>query len=253
MEHLKYFETRKFDNKGRLGVNQDGGYVIALLDGTYDCYISAGVSNEESFSRDFINFYKMPKEHCYAFDGTIKDYPWHYTTGIQYTKKNLGGQETETTTNLKGIINRYNNIFLKIDIDGGEYAWISSLTIDELSRFKQIVIEVHGTTNDEWGGLYRDKMKCYAKLLQTHYIVHAHGNNHGPRLNDIPETMELTYVNKKCFEQPPEFNNVPLPIEGLDFPCNPWKDEYKLHFYPFLKQSPISFDLTKSINSIFHV
>jgi 5'(3')-deoxyribonucleotidase len=37
------------DKKKRLGVNTDGGYVIVELDGEYDCYISAGVSNEESF------------------------------------------------------------------------------------------------------------------------------------------------------------------------------------------------------------
>ena len=44
------------------GSNSDGGYV---LDGEYDCYISAGISTEESFSRDFI------KNNCYGFDGTI--------------------------------------------------------------------------------------------------------------------------------------------------------------------------------------
>ena len=58
----------------------DGGYVLAELDGDYDCYISAGINNEESFSRDFINKYKINKNNSYGFDGTINDYPYEFTT-----------------------------------------------------------------------------------------------------------------------------------------------------------------------------
>jgi hypothetical protein len=54
------------------------------LDGEYDCYISAGISDEESFSRDFINKYKIVKENSYGFDGTISNYPYEYTQDIQF-------------------------------------------------------------------------------------------------------------------------------------------------------------------------
>jgi hypothetical protein len=54
--------------------------VFAELDGDYDCYISAGISNEESFSRDFINKYNNLNEYnCFGFDGTIEKYPYNYT------------------------------------------------------------------------------------------------------------------------------------------------------------------------------
>lgn len=49
----------------------DGGYVIGELLGNYDCYISAGIGWDESFSRDFINRYNMNKYNSYGFDGTI--------------------------------------------------------------------------------------------------------------------------------------------------------------------------------------
>ena len=65
-----------FDKKIRLGANSDGGYVMGELEGVYDCYISAGISNEESFSRDFINKYNMNKSNSFGFDGTIKNYPY---------------------------------------------------------------------------------------------------------------------------------------------------------------------------------
>jgi len=79
----------QFDNKIRCGVNKDGGYVIGDIndEAGYDCYISAGVSNEESFSRDFINKYGMNRDNCFAFDGTIKKYPSKYTKKIQFVKK----------------------------------------------------------------------------------------------------------------------------------------------------------------------
>ena len=68
---MNTLEVYNFDKKFRLGVNEDGGYVIGELYGGYDCYISAGVSNEESFSRDFINKYHMNEYNSFAFDGTI--------------------------------------------------------------------------------------------------------------------------------------------------------------------------------------
>ena len=87
MNNLELLQVYHFDDKSRCGINGDGGYVICNLEGSYDCYVSAGVSNEESFSRDFINKYKMDKKHNYAFDGTIKNYPYKYTDKILFVKK----------------------------------------------------------------------------------------------------------------------------------------------------------------------
>jgi uncharacterized Rossmann fold enzyme len=44
-------------------------------------------------------------------------------------------------------------------------------------------------------------MKCVRKLSKTHYIVHAHGNNNSHVHNNIPDVIELTYVNKKYLIQ----------------------------------------------------
>ena len=76
-------------NKRRLGAIVDGGYVFAELSGVYDCYISAGVSNEESFSRDFIKMYNMNEYNSFAFDGTIKGYPYEYTKNITFIQQLL--------------------------------------------------------------------------------------------------------------------------------------------------------------------
>jgi hypothetical protein len=234
MNNLELLQVHHFDKKIRCGINRDGGYVFADLNGNYDCYISAGISNEESFSRDFINKYNINISDSYGFDGTINDFPYEYTRNIQFIKKNINNFNDDTNTNLSFLTEKYNNIFLKMDIEGGEYPWLLQIDETQLNKFKQIVIEFHGITNDSWGCNYNDKVKCLEKLLKTHYLIHAHGNNFGSVQNNIPDVIELTYVNKNYFETPPELNTQPLPIPDLDYGnCN--RTDYNLNFYPFTK------------------
>ena len=133
------------------------------------------------------------------------------------------------------MTDKYCNIFLKMDIEGGEYPWLLQIDEPQLNKFKQIVIEFHGITNDGWGCNYNDKVKCLEKLSKTHYIVHAHGNNYGPVVNNIPEVIELTYVNKKYFNSVPELNTQSLPIDNLDFSNIYNQHDMNLNYYPFVK------------------
>jgi len=236
MNNLELLQVFKIDKKFRCGVNTDGGYVLADLAGGYDCYISAGISFEESFSRDFINKYNMNEYNSFGFDGTISNYPYEYTNKICFIKKNINNFNDDNNSNLSFLIGKYNNIFLKMDIEGGEYPWLLSLEEPQLNKFKQIVLEFHGITNDGWNCSYSDKVACLEKLSKTHYIVHAHGNSHGAVVNNIPDVIELTYVNKKYFDSVPEFNTESLPIENLDFTNKPGYNDINLNFYPFVKK-----------------
>jgi len=234
MNNLELLKVYNFDKKCRCGNNADGGYVFAELDGEYDCYISAGISNEESFSRDFINKYNMNEYNSFGFDGTINSYPYHYTNKINFIKKNINSFNDNNNSNLSRLTDHYNNIFLKIDIEGGEYPWLLAIDESRLNKFKQIVIEFHGITNDTWGCSYNDKIKCLEKLAKTHYIIHAHGNNHVPAVNNIPDVIELTYVNKNQFKSEPEINKQSLPIINLDFPNACHIIDFDLNLYPFV-------------------
>lgn len=236
MNNLELFKVHHFDNKVRLGAKNDGGYVIGILnDANYDCYISCGVNNEESFSRDFINKYNWLNEYnCFAFDRTIRGYPYRYTNKISFISKNISDIDDDNFCNLSYLMNKYNNIFLKMDIEGGEYKWLNYVSKDQLKKFKQIVIEFHGLTNDGWDCLYNDKIKCLEKLNQTHFIIHVHGNNYGSIVNGFPDVLEVTYVNKDYFKGIiPEVNKCRLPIEGLDFPNDSNKNDYDLNYKPF--------------------
>jgi len=235
-DHLRVYDAKY--NKLRLGSDADGGYVICDLssvDSTpYDCYISCGVSDEESFSRDFINKYNMNEHNSYAFDGTINSYPYSYTNKISFIKKNINSFNDNHNTNMVDLIDQYENIFLKMDIEGWEYPWLSSMDEEKLKKFKQIVFEFHGINDDSWNFSHDIKINCFKKIELTHYLVHAHGNNHSGITNNIPDVIELTYINKKCFENPPETNTTMLPLPYLDQPCCRHKSDYHLNFYPFV-------------------
>ena len=249
LEHLRVyqFDTNK---KIRLGVQNDGGYVIADIvgggadsadGGAYDCYISAGVSNEESFTRDFLARYSsscsLTENNCFAFDGTIDSYPTQYTDKITFFKKNIGGgaDDTELETNLRFVLNNYSRVFLKMDIEGGEYPWLMQMTADDLRKIRQIVIEFHGITGAGWGASFDDKWACIKKLAETHYFVHAHGNNYSHVMSHIPDVVEITCIEKSYFlEGAPPLNKTSLPIIGLDFANCAARRDIDLNVFPFV-------------------
>ncbi len=221
----------QYDNKIRLGDKKDGGYVIAnLVNPNYDCYLSCGVANQESFSRDFINKYDMNENNSFAFDASIKQYPTKYTNKITWYKKFVGDKNDNTYTTMEDIIDRYNNIFMKMDIEAGEYPWFNYISTDKLNKFKQIVLEIHWLDNTE----YIEKCRILLeKINKTHYLIHLHGNNNNIKYKNIPVVIECTYVNKKLFNTPPSLNTTVLPIKNLDYRCNIFFFELSLNYPPF--------------------
>ncbi len=233
-KHLEFLKVYAYPRKFRLGVPYDGGYVVADLSGGYDCYVSAGVGREESFSRDFIERYGMHELNSFGIDSSIEAYPSEFTNNISYIKKNLSATNDNSNTNLKYLFTIYKNIFLKIDIEAGEYGWLNSLTQEDLRHFKQIVIEVHGVNNDSWGVPYEEKCKALQALSKTHWLVHAHGNNARYMTNYIPNVFELTYIRKSEVVGVPPLNTEPLPVAGLDFPNNVNRPDHMLNRKPFV-------------------
>jgi hypothetical protein len=239
-------------NKFRCGDILDGGYTIGNIEVNYDCFISAGISYNDNFSIDFLKIYNLNIYDCYGFDGTIEIFPSNLTNIMTFVKKNIGYNNSEQITNLHELTEKYNNIFLKMDIEGGEWPWLLSMDNEKLNKISQIVIEFHGLTNTSWHNnmtinsfcSYDEKIVCLKKLEETHYLIHAHGNNADHVAdNGMPNVIELTYVNKKFFNETPELNTEPLPIIGLDFPNEKRMPDVNLNFFPF-----VSMDIQKLKN-----
>jgi mannosyltransferase OCH1-like enzyme len=244
------FLTYEYDNKIRLGNQGDGGYIIADLPGSYDCYLSCGVNDEESFTRDFLELGKVPDGKSFAFDGTIQSYPYQYSKDIFFMKKNIGSENSTEKTNLSSILSQHKDVFIKMDIEGGEYEWLNSDV--DLSNIKQLVIEFHGICDDNWGHKKSEKNLAMRKLLKTHTLVHCHANNYGTIYlanyygDSLPTVIECTFIKNSEIEFP-KFNTQKFPLIGIDYK-NRWdRDEIDLKSYPFVKIDKISHNIPKKI------
>lgn len=120
------------------------------------------------------------------------------------------------------------NVLLKMDIEGGEYRVIEDLMRHE-SRIDMMVIEFHNTEP------YRDVFLKHIRSISRHFeITHVHGNNYGGLAHDgLPEVLEITFLHDRYFGssavQSRQRRNR-LPLAGLDFPCNPRKQDYQFLF-----------------------
>jgi hypothetical protein len=217
MFNRELLKVYNFNKKSRLGGEQNNGYVLGVVDEEYDCYISVGKdeNDNKSFSDDFIEKYKIKENNIFIINND---------------------QNISCFTN--NLIDTYNNVFLKMNIEGGEYEWLLNIDENQLKKIKQMIIQFHGITSNGYETNYNDKIKCLRKLTLTHYLIHAHGNNFGTTFNGFPDIIELTYLNKNCFNYKPRRNFTSFPIDALDYPKNPDLPDIKLNFYPFIAYFP---------------
>jgi Methyltransferase FkbM domain len=213
--------------KIRLGRDGDGGYIIAdIPNAKYNILISGGINDDTSFEEDFINKFNS---RVYAFDGTIDNLK-KQNDKIIFIKKNIGGINSDTVTNLHDIINSNNNIFVKMDIEGGEIEWLKNLNSQQIDKFEQIVIEFHNPFTSK-------ENEIFEKINNTHYLVHLHGNNCGGsriHLNkNMANVFECTYVNKKYFNQQPYLNKQFIP-GPLDMKNCEGEDDFQMNYSPFV-------------------
>ena len=171
MNKYDFFQVYDSNNKLRIGSTYDGGYIIIDKLCDYDVLLSCGIANDDTFEHYFVNKYN---KECFAFDGTVNNIP-HQHKKIIFMKKNIG--ITNDTTDMKYLIKNYDNIFLKMDIEGSEYDWINNLSDIEINKFKQICIEFHLEHECANNISLNNKLNAIKKLTISHYCVHFHGNN----------------------------------------------------------------------------
>jgi len=214
-------------SKKRLGKEYDGGYVIAEIpDAKYSMLLAGGIAHDISFEEDFVKKFNV---RCVAFDGTIAGLPSKNST-IEFVKKNIGSENTNDVTNLHDIIAAYNNIFVKMDIEGGEIPWLLSLNDDQLNKFDQIIMEFHNPFTSR-------EAEVFNKINKNHVLVHFHANNCCGSRNhkgvSIPNIFECTYVHKKFITSPLVLNKdkIPSPIDMKNVHYN---DEIYISHPPFV-------------------
>jgi hypothetical protein len=142
---------------------------------------------------------------------------------ITFIKKNLGNINTDFISNLRDYFDKYNCIFMKLDIEGGEVDLFNSLSEHDLIKIKQIVIELHSA--------YEKVIPT--RLSKTHWLAHIHPNNGaGMGANGVPNVFECTYVLKMP-DDIVTLNSSPIPDPYIDSPNGEYIPDIMLFGYPF--------------------
>ena len=227
----------------RVGRDNDGGYLIEKksLENTQSL-ISLGISDDWSFEEDFLKKNKNISIKC--FDDVLdkkfllkriiiqllfvfynrnffilKKYISIYFSFLSLKKKIQFNKKKISYNDLSKILNKEkNNIFLKIDIEGGEYRILDDLLLNQ-KKIIGLVIEFHDCD------LHREKILKFLRSFNL-TLVHIHGNNFAERdLNNDITVLELTFS-----KNPVQVSDVNILPNKLDMPNNFEKSEIILNF-----------------------
>ena len=222
--------------KMRLGKDNDGGYIVVdVPDVKYELLIAGGIFDDISFEEDFLKKYDIK---CIALDGSIENLPSE-NAKIEFVKKHIGDNNTEYVTDLHDVINSHDNIFVKMDIEGGEIPWIKSLSHEQVNKFDQIVIEFHWPYS-------QSEVDVFDKINKNHVLVHFHGNNGAGTVihKDVtmPCVFECTYLHKKFFADHKLLNTelIPGPLDMRNsFNDGEIHIDYPPFVHPFPTEQPL--------------
>jgi len=208
----------------RIG-GDDGGYLVPKDIDLCEVLISPGVGDTTQFDEYFLH----QNKRVISIDPG--EYEFHNPL-IEFHKKWLRGYSAESDRSISlveilGHIDLKDSICLQIDIEGGEYEVIASLSPSELNRFRIIVIELHllgELLNRDGFQLISEPLK---RLLKTHFVAHLHVNNSGHIHHykgiHVPETMEVTLLSRSCYKIESCNFKSPHKLDIRCVPCLPEK------------------------------
>ena len=255
MLSLKDFQPYQFDNLVRMGPKNDGGYIVPE-NYKSKLLISFGLGNNWHFEKSMIKNGQISK--YVIFDHTVdlnllfksifsslkskqniyiivfkfkvfllyfKDFS--ILKNLHIKKKIVARKYDFQSTDLRDVMKTFaegsKDIFLKCDIDNGEYD-----IIDDIISFNQkievLVIEFHDIIERK-----KEFKTCLEKLKKYYFLIHSHANNYS--FTDdlgIPNVCEFTFVKRSSYKLSKKVKK--LPILELDAPCSPLRPEIQMIF-----------------------
>lgn len=206
--------------KVRVGRPFDGGYaMIEAFDGVEAAY-SLGINDDVSWDIEIAN----RNIDVFQYDHTIENLPTQHPR-FHWEKAGIAAFSSENMRSIADIIKingheDAGNMILKCDIECAEWEALRHTPSDILSKFSQIVIElhdIHRLGNPEDLGV----RQALANLTSSHHVVHVHANNYGgvSMVGGIalPNVIEVTLLRKDMGHFVPSQLMFPT---SMDMPCN---------------------------------
>lgn len=261
MIDLKAFHPYETEGLKRIGNKGDGGYVIhypSLKD--VEIVVNYGVGYNVAFEK---TFHRLTNAEIYAFDPTMKK-PAYFLQKIKegrysetikqvvklmiwlskesslkkykihFIEEGLAAEDSRYYKTLNYHFKKYNLInrktILKIDIEGGEFDILTKSNFyDSLNNVIQLIFEFHYLKEN-----FEKVAWIIEALKPTHSLIHIHGNNNGGTFSfegkDIPEVMEVTFLHNSYLPTR-ALSKLNYPDDGLDYPCNPHRNDIPLNFF----------------------
>lgn len=200
----------------RVGRDYDGGYVLVDDLTASDYLISMGIANDVSFEKSLENTVSYIDMYDFSIDA-----PPEPVRNSEFFKEKIGSSSQHVLERIP----EENDGILKIDIEGGEWEFLPSLSVEQLNNFRQIAIEIHWAIDYSFLQVTGMPVEVLEVLNQTHQLVAMHPNNYGSTvLVDgvvVPQVLELTYLRRSSYS----FSGVPGNPVVFFMPNNPYARE----------------------------
>jgi hypothetical protein len=203
--------------KLRVGSLGDGGYVVPDDLAGISHVLSIGVGNEVSFDLHFAKLGIPVIQYDPSVEGPPLPHP-------QFSFHRLAWQEHDDDRGLclASMLERHeltqsNNLILKFDVEGAEWAAIRSVGPDTLKHFRLVTCELHGLQRLFDAPFLAQARYLVQALTAHHTVVHLHANNCcGISLIDgvpVPAVIEITLLRNDRSEFWPCFDPIPGPLD----------------------------------------
>lgn len=197
----------------------DGSYLIPKLQLDFGGVISPGVGQSFDFEKSVVG----PSTLVVLIDGTVSE-PENLPSNFIFVSKLLGAQDSsnEDFVSLTSIIEEHfgsdKDLILQMDIEGGEYEVLSSVSKEELLQFALIVVEFHQLQNLERSDFWNKSLKHAFHLLTKDFeLLHSHPNNAGGffvrKFAKYPKVIETTWVRKDFVNKRFGPSGLPNPLD----------------------------------------
>lgn len=206
----------------RLGGEGDGGYLVPDdLDGLSACF-SPGVDVTAGFEEAMV----ARGVRCHLIDASVSAAPVSHPL-IEFEPKFLGASNEGQTITLDAWVaakapGNSDDLILQMGIEGHEWAVLLNASEAVLSRFRVIVIELHGLSHSFDYLLHMLMDSALGRLGQLFHVVHVHPNNatemlrHGDLV--IPDLLEVTLLRRDRAQALGPARRFPHPLDRPNLP-----------------------------------
>lgn len=222
-------------SKVRLGNIADGGYICLDDFAGVDVAFSFGINDDISWDRDAADRGLT----IYQFDHTVED-PAPDDHRFVFAQKMIAPTAGPGAVTIADLVRGHDkgedrpNIFLKMDIENAEWLSILATPRAELSRFSQIVCELHYFQGLAHPGHRAAVYEALSRLNDDYAVVHVHANNYAGWADIanviLPCVMEVTFANRALFQF--EETDEMFPTR-MDASCDPAKPDMFLGAFRF--------------------